>query len=497
MKLSEILRGVETGKRLKSADIEITGIAYDSRKVKRGDLFVALPGEKADGRDFIPDAIQRGAAAVVHESVKPSGTFTCAPSGAISIGVKNGREALALIANNYFSMPSNSLCVIGITGTNGKTTTSYILKSILERWGKKTGLIGTIRYMIGEETYEAPHTTPESLEFQGLLNRMIGAGCSHVVSEISSHALAQNRVLGTRFKAGIFTNLTRDHLDFHKTMAEYFSSKARLFRELLAEDGISVINSDDPYGRKLISSLRLTTDSSVYTFGLERSPDIVATEISDSPEGLRFKIMMDGATHDVVSPLSGLPNVYNILSAAGLAAALKTPWDMILKGISTSGTVTGRFEKVNAGQKFLAVVDYAHTEDALERLIYTARGMTSGKVITVFGCGGDRDKGKRPRMGAVATKLSDFVIITSDNPRSEKPEEIMKEIAAGAARKNFLLETDRREAIRRAVLLAEERDVVLIAGKGHESYQETRAGRTKFNDREVLEKAIKHLITRK
>lgn len=500
MKLSKLLSGIETVDGPLEKEVEVTGISYDSRKVKKGDLFIALPGEKSDGRKYMGEAVRKGAVAVVFESGPAVGavpTGIKARGTAVYFSVRSGREALARIANNYFGEPSKSLSVLGITGTNGKTTTSYILKSILESWGKKVGLIGTIQYMIGAEVHNAPHTTPQALEFQELLSKMQSSGCSHVISEVSSHALAQKRVFGTTFRAGIFTNLTRDHLDFHKTMDEYFLSKAGLFRDFLSEGGISAINSDDAYGRKLLSSLRLDSGSKVLAYGLEENADIVATEISNSPEGLRFRIRMDGETYGVSSPLLGLPNVYNILSAAGLAAALEIPWDVILEGIGRAGTVTGRFEKINAGQKFLAVVDYAHTEDALERLIYTARGMAGGKIITVFGCGGDRDRGKRPRMGAIATKLSDFVIITSDNPRSEKPEEIIKEIAAGAARKNFLVEPDRREAIRRAVLLADKRDIVLVAGKGHENYQECGTTRTRFNDREVLEEAIKQLITRK
>jgi UDP-N-acetylmuramoyl-L-alanyl-D-glutamate--2,6-diaminopimelate ligase len=352
--------------------------------------------------------------------------------------------------------------------------------------------------MIGDETFDAPHTTPEALEFQELLNNMRSSGCSHVVSEISSHALVQRRADGTVFKVGIFTNLTRDHLDFHKTMEDYFAAKERLFRELLGKKSVSVINSDDEYGRRLISAMRgpKSGTKAVYTYGLEKPSDFMATGISNSPEGLRFKITFQAKDYDVVSPLMGLPNVYNILSAVGASVALDVPWNVILEGIRKAGAIRGRFEKVNCGQGFLAIVDYAHTEDALERLIYTARGMTDGKVITVFGCGGDRDRGKRPGMGSVATRLSDFVIITSDNPRSEKPEEIMNEITAGAVRKNYLLEADRKEAIRKAVLLADEDDIVLIAGKGHETYQETGTERSRFNDREVLEEAIKQLITR-
>jgi UDP-N-acetylmuramoyl-L-alanyl-D-glutamate--2,6-diaminopimelate ligase len=447
-----------------------------------------MQGEKADGHAFIDAAVKKGASAVIHEK-EVAGIDVL--SDAVSfIRVRDSRRALALAANAWYGRPSRSMTVIGMTGTNGKTTTSYILKSILEHWGKKVGLIGTIQYMIGDAASQATRTTPESLEFQALLHDMRAAGCSHVVTEVSSHALAQKRVDGTLFRAGIFTNLTRDHLDFHRTMDDYFLSKRRFFVELLGPNAAAVINHDDSWGRRLAEGL----DAEAYTYGLETGADLMASEINTSFGGLKFRISTRGRTYEVSSPLVGLPNVYNILAAAGAAASVGVPWEVILEGIRKSSPVRGRFEKVEAGQKFLAVVDYAHTEDALERLIYTARGLTKGKIITVFGCGGDRDRGKRPRMGAIATRLSDFVIITSDNPRSEKPEDIIGEIEAGAARRNYLAEPDRKEAIRRAVLMAEENDVLLIAGKGHEEYQEIGGKRFPCNDREVVEESIRHLI---
>jgi UDP-N-acetylmuramoyl-L-alanyl-D-glutamate--2,6-diaminopimelate ligase len=403
-------------------------------------------------------------------------------------------------------MPSENLVLIGITGTNGKTTTTYILKSILESWGKEVGLIGTIHYMIKDRTYPAPFTTPESLEFHGLLKDMISSGCTHVISEVSSHALEQRRVDGAVFKVAVFTNLTRDHLDFHKTMENYFRAKERLFRELLDKDGTCVINMDDPYGKRLTSELGFASGGQdlelgrILTYGIEDGADIVAREINPSAGGLKFKISFRGRSYDVSSLLMGLPNVYNIMSAAGVSISLGVPWQIILEGIRKTGSVTGRFEKVDLGQNFLCLIDYAHTEDALERLICTARELvknssritqTSPRVITVFGCGGDRDRGKRPKMGAVATRLSDLVILTSDNPRSEEPSDIIKEIEEGVVRRNYIKESDRREAIRKAVNVACDRDILLIAGKGHEDYQEIKGTRYRFNDREILEEAIK------
>ena len=492
MKLGVLLNGVEMTGSPADSGIDIAGIAYDSRKAGKGDLFVAVRGEHVDGHAFAADAVRRGAAAVVYDN--PQARQELAATGAALVLVPDSRRALALLSANLYEQPSEKLEVIGITGTNGKTTTSYLIKSILEAWGRKAGLIGTIQYMVGDEVFEADHTTPEALEFQAMLRKMVDAGCSHVVSEISSHALAQGRVEGTVFGTAVFTNLTRDHLDFHKTMDEYFDAKERLFRDLLRSGGSSVINYDDVWGRRLMARVPAET---VITYGLETGADIMAADINNAFDGLRFTMVSRGGRYDVVSSLVGLPNVYNILAAAGAAAAIGAPWNVILEGVRGAGPVKGRFEKIDAGQSFLAVVDYAHTEDALERLIYTARGLTEGKVITVFGCGGDRDRGKRPRMGAIATKLSDFVVMTTDNPRSEDPLEILMEIEKGAVRRNYLIEPDRQAAIRRAVLMADDSDVVLVAGKGHEQYQETAGRRIAFSDRAVLEEAIHRLSEKK
>jgi UDP-N-acetylmuramoyl-L-alanyl-D-glutamate--2,6-diaminopimelate ligase len=488
MKIRELIEDGEIVSITGSDQLQVSGISYDSRKVEPGHLFVAMQGEKVDGHSFIERAVQQGAIAVIHEK-EIADSRSLMPFAAL-IRVKDSRKSLAFAANAYYRMPSRGMTVIGITGTNGKTTTTYILKSILEAWGKKVGLIGTIQYMIGDTVYPATHTTPESLEFQALLHDMQAAGCSHVVAEISSHALSQKRADNTIFKAGVFTNLTRDHLDFHGTMDDYFLSKKRFFTDLLDKNAMSIINHDDSWGRRLAESIV----TGRYTYGLEAGADLMASEMNNSFDGLRFRLTFRGRAYDTFSPLVGLPNVYNILSAAGAAASVGVPWEVILEGIKKSPSIRGRFEKVDVGQKFLAIVDYAHTEDALERLIYTARSLTKGKIITVFGCGGDRDRGKRPRMGAIATRLSDFVILTSDNPRSEKPENIIKDIETGAARRNYLVETDRKEAIKRAVLMAETNDVVLIAGKGHETCQEIGGKRFPFNDREVIEESIRHLI---
>ena len=374
MKLRELLHGCEYPPSLTLSpkgggqgwgDIDISGVAYDSRKVKEGCLFVAITGERYDGHNFIEDVIKRGAVAVVGEKDSPTPLY---------IRVKDSRKTLACIANNYYGMPSEALTLIGITGTNGKTTTTYILKSILESWGKEVGLIGTIQYMIKDKIYPALHTTPESLEFQSLLKDMLLSGCTQVISEVSSHALAQYRADRAVFNVAVFTNFTRDHLDFHKTMEDYFRAKERLFIELLDKSGTAIINLDDSYGKRLISSLIARNPSQdILTYGFETKADIVASDIDNSFQGLRFKISFCGRSYDVSSQLIGLPNVYNIMSAVGVSISLGIPWQIILEGLAETGNIAGRFEKVEFGQEFLCIIDYAHTEDALERLISTAR----------------------------------------------------------------------------------------------------------------------------
>ncbi|RJQ41743.1 MAG: UDP-N-acetylmuramoyl-L-alanyl-D-glutamate--2,6-diaminopimelate ligase [Nitrospiraceae bacterium] len=473
-------------------DVEVAGIAYDSRKVRQGYVFVAAKGERVDGHDFISEAVKKGAVAVVYEEEK---TATDSPIP-VFIKVADSRKALACLSNNFYERPSDKLTVIGITGTNGKTTATYLIKSVLEAWGENVGLIGTINYLVKDRHYDAPHTTPEALEFQAVLNEMVSAGCTHVVTEVSSHALAQKRVDYTGFSIAVFTNLTRDHLDFHITMEDYFRAKERLFKELLLKDGTSVINFDDIYGRELISELRNSKVGNLITYGIEAGADIAAANIKNSFDGLVFDINFNGRTYNIQSPLVGTHNVYNILSAVGAAVSLNVPWEAVISGIKKMVSVKGRFEKVDLGQNFLCIVDYAHTEDALERLICAARELIEGqgKIITVFGCGGNRDRGKRPQMAAIATKLSDYIVITSDNPRSEEPMEIIKEIEKGAVRMNYTIEPDREKAIQKAVETAEKGDILLIAGKGHEDYQEIKGARHKFSDRGTAEKAIKEKL---
>lgn len=529
-----------------TGDIEksISGITYDSRKVKSGDVFVAIKGDNFDGHDFIEDAVKKGAVAVVYEKKaigngqEAIGDFIKKYLDIVWIGVKDSRDALAAISNKFYGRPSEAASVIGITGTNGKTTTSYLMKSILEKWGKDVGLIGTITYLIKDMAYDAPRTTPEAPDFQALLREMVDNGCSYVVTEVSSHSLSQKRVDYTEFRVAVFTNLTRDHLDFHRTMEDYFDAKKRLFTDLLMDNGAAVINLDDPYGERLVHDLKVQGSrfkgQKVLTYSIKNSDaDIIACDIKTSFKGTSFRIRTTNSelqtlnSELIQSPLVGVTNVYNILSSICAALLLDIPIKIIKEGIAMTGLVKGRFEKVDIGQDFLAVVDYAHTEDALERLLLTARQLLEayhfaekteemmkakrreysipeklegnekrGKIITVFGCGGNRDRGKRSKMGEIAARLSDFVIITSDNPRSESPRAIIRDIEKGMVGDNYIIIPDRDVAIGMAVELASSGDIVLVAGKGHEDYQEIQGKRYNFSDRVALENAIRRSISR-
>jgi UDP-N-acetylmuramoyl-L-alanyl-D-glutamate--2,6-diaminopimelate ligase len=479
MTLKELIKDIEVLFAEGDMETEVSGIASDTRHISAGDLFAALPGVRRDGTEFIPDAIEKGASSVMKEGGADG--ITRVPV----ICVRDAREALARAAGNFYGRPSEELTVVGVTGTNGKTTTTYLIKSILETLGNTVGLVGTISYMVGGKQYPAPYTTPEAPEFQGLLRRMKDAGCTHVVAEVSSHALEQKRAHGTRFAAGVFTNLTEEHLDYHIGMEDYFSAKRKLFEELVT--GPSIINVDDPYGKRLYDRLQ----ERAISFGIDEEADLMASDIHNSPLGLSFTISYMGTSYSIESPMSGIYNVYNILAAAGAAVVLGVHWDAIREGISALGGVKGRFEKVDCGQDFLCVVDFAHTGDALERLIRAARGVTSGRIITVFGCGGDRDRGKRPVMGRIAAELSDLAIVTSDNPRSEDPMAIINDVVKGIYTNNYRVVPDRAKAIEHAIAVAEPGDTVLLAGKGHEEYQIVGDEKLPFSDREAAERAIR------
>jgi len=460
----------------------VTGLAYDSRKVAPGDLFVAVVGLKQDGRRFVGDALGRGASAIVLE-----GHDTLAGAVTGRVLVPSCREALARLADAYFGHPSRALTVVGITGTNGKTTTSLLVDALLRAGGRPTGLVGTIEYRIGSERVPAGQTTPEAVELQSLLARMLDRGVAAVAMEVSSHALALSRVDGIEFDVAVFTNLTQDHLDFHGTLDAYREAKARLFR-LLASGRkgrrAAVINSDDPASAAMIAGLDVPT----LRFGLGPAAAVRPRRFASDLDGIRMDVDTPRGDVEIASPLVGEHNVMNLLGAIGVGLSLEMDRAAIAEALAGVSAVPGRFERVTVGQPFLVAVDYAHTPDALERVLSTARKLVAGggRLAVVFGCGGDRDRGKRPIMGAIAARLAERVWVTSDNPRSEPPEAIIAEIVAGipaSGAERHVAMADRTAAIRAALEWARAGDAVVIAGKGHETYQIIGAEVHAFDDR--------------
>ncbi len=502
MTLSKLLDGVRVTKMFQSLygqmvvtnDIEISHIRYDSRRIGSGDMYVAIPGTHADGHRFIDMAVHNGAKVVVMENdaYLPDSYFLHA--GVIKIVVPDSRVALARISANYYNHPAGHLSVVGVTGTNGKTTTAALVKAVLESRGTAAGLIGTIEYVIGKERFTATHTTPESLELNELLARMVDHGCGSVAMEVSSHALHQHRVDGIGFRVAIFTNLTQDHLDYHRTMEEYFQAKAILFRDL-SSSSWAVVNLDDPYGPRFLRETRAKT----LTYAMTGNADVTTGEISLSLQGTIIEIHHQGEPTFIRSPLIGRFNVSNILAAFGTGIALGLEKRSIQTAIESVDRVNGRFEPIISPKGWTAIIDYAHTPDALQKTLTAVaeifREKTGKNIITVFGCGGDRDRTKRPRMAKIATELSDVTVITSDNPRSEDPEQIIRETAAGAVpNRTMFTEIDRERAIFFALEKARPGDVVLIAGKGHEEYQILGANKVHFSDREVVEKFIRRQV---
>jgi UDP-N-acetylmuramoyl-L-alanyl-D-glutamate--2,6-diaminopimelate ligase len=473
----------------------IQGVQIDSRKVQPGDLFICLRGHREDGHDYVRQAEMNGASALVVERD--------VDSGLPKLIVKDSRYAMAVIANAWYRYPSHQLKVIGVTGTNGKTTITYLLDQILRDEGRRTGLMGTIRVKIGERTFESNNTTLESLELQAHLRRMCDAGAEYGIMEVSSHALEQGRVRGTRFRTAVFTNLTQDHLDYHRTMEEYRSAKGLLFARMgntfsdqLEQLQFAVLNADDEASREYA---RLT-NAQVITYGIREPADVRASEININHEGTAFTLHSFAGSIPIRLKMFGMFSVYNALAAAAAALAEGIPLERIGRSLESVPGVEGRFEPVYAGQDFLVLVDYAHTPDSLENVLQTIREFAQGKVITVFGCGGDRDRTKRPIMGEKAALYSDYVYVTSDNPRSEDPERIVHDIMRGIKRVperagHAEVVLDRREAIRKAVARAGAKDVVLIAGKGHETYQEIQGVRHPFDDREAAKEAIRSLMS--
>ena len=484
MNLGDILSGVRLRQPLppELAALAVEGLAYDSRRVGQGFLFFAFPGAHADGRKFAADALARGAVAVVSESD--------APGGLPWIQVEHGRHALALAARNFYQRPDERLGLTGITGTNGKTTTSYLVDSVLRAAGNITAMIGTIEYHMAGKVLPAVNTTPESLELVRLFAELEQAGGKFATMEVSSHALALGRVYGLRFHTAVFTNLTRDHLDFHHTMEEYFAAKSMLFTGAGAPPPpYAVLNRDDEWAARLA----LPESTRALWYGLGSNADLRARHISSGFQGLRFDVQFGKTRFPVESPLIGKINVYNILAACGTGLSYGIPPETISRGIAGLRAVPGRFERVDEGQPFVVVVDYAHTDDALRNVIAVARGLNPKRVITLFGCGGDRDRTKRPLMGQAAAEASDFVVVTSDNPRSEDPLDIINDALVGVRRVDtpHVVEPDRTAAIARALQEAREGDIVILAGKGHETYQVLKDRTIAFDDRAVAREVLK------
>jgi UDP-N-acetylmuramoyl-L-alanyl-D-glutamate--2,6-diaminopimelate ligase len=490
MNFSEFLHGVEII--AQSGNPSVTGLEYDSRRVKPGDAFIAMRGETSDGNKFIDKATTAGAVAVITDSASETPR-----EGVAWVQVPNGRRALARLSANFYKRPAERLAITGITGTNGKSTTAFLLEAILSAAHRKSALIGTIEYHVAGKILPAPHTTPEALDLNRILAEALGNGATETVMEVSSHALTQQRVYGIPFDVAVFTNLTRDHLDYHHNMEEYFAAKQILFEGCGTDPPrAAVINAEDEYGHKL-EKVSKKRGSGVLTYGL-KTGDLHADNVDITPRGTRIDLVTPEEIVAVFSPLIGRVNVYNILAASGAAYARGCKPDAIATGIASLTRVPGRFERVDCQQPFTVVVDYAHTDDALRNLTslareFVQRAKQKGRVITVFGCGGDRDRAKRPLMGEAAGRGSDFVVLTSDNPRSEDPLAIINDAMVGLQRSGvkYIVKPDRKMAIALAIGEAAPGDIVLIAGKGHEKVQVTREGSIPFDDVEVARDVLR------
>lgn len=473
MKLTQLMEGCG----ITPADVEVKGITCDSRRVEPGWVFVCISGTAVDGHQFAEQAKKAGAAAIVCERDLGLDGQLLVPST---------RVAWAHMCANWFGNPARRLHLVGITGTNGKTTTSYLLKSILEAAGHKVGLIGTIQNMIGERVLPAGHTTPDPYDLQSMMALMAAEGCTYAVMEVSSHALDQDRVEGCRYDAAVFTNLTQDHLDYHKTMENYLAAKKRLFRQC----DNAVVNIDDPWTKKLCEGLACPITG--FSVGNDTA-DYTARNIRQRPDGVDFELVATGLIRRVRLNTPGAFSVYNALAAAAAALCLGVPFETVTDALCTAGGVKGRAEIVPTGRDFTVVIDYAHTPDGLENICRTLRECKQGRLVTVFGCGGDRDRGKRPKMGAIAAELSDFLVITSDNPRTEEPGAIIADILKGVPEDGtpHVVVENRVEAIHWAIAHAQPGDIVLLAGKGHETYQVLQSGVIHLDEREVVVDALR------
>lgn len=483
MELRKILKGLEHS--LLGSDVtDIAGISYDTRTLQPGSLFVAISGLQKDGHDFVHEAAKKGAAAILAERPFPGLELP-------QVIVGNTRYALGIAAANFYDHPARKLRVLGVTGTNGKTTTTYLVKSILEQAGYKVGLIGTIQTMIGDMTLESARTTPESLDLQRIFAQMVREQIDFVIMEVSSHALDLHRTAGISFAGALFTNLSQDHLDYHPTMEAYFEAKAKLFRGL---ESPAIINEDDPWGVRL-QGLNVPN---IYTYGVQGGADFCAEKIQLENDGVSYILNSKVGQVPISLKLTGYFNVYNSLGAAALCFSQGVSLEHISRGLQLIAGVPGRFERIVNDRGLNVIVDYAHTPHGLENVLQSARQLVpGGRVILVFGAGGDRDTSKRPMMGAIAAAMANYVIITSDNPRSEDPVAICSSIEEGLLQTNpavdYVIVIDRRDAIKRAVEMATPDDLVIVAGKGHETYQESAQGRIHFDDREEVRRIIKEL----
>ena len=491
MELRELLAGVAVAETAGDREVEIAGLAYDSRRVKPGDLFFCVRGQNSDGHEFADQAVAGGAAALVVERRLDT--------QATQVMVADARAAMPPIAVGFWGDPTATLRVAGVTGTNGKTTTAFLIRHVLEAQGIRTGLLGTVKQVVGGVEEEVERTTPEAIDLQATFRRMLEAGDRACAMEVSSHALALGRTSGVRFAVAVFTNLTQDHLDFHRDMEEYFEAKQRLF---LSAPGVAVVNVDDPYGARLAADLRGSSATRLLTYSPSGSEgaDLRAVDAAFDSSGSRFTCLGPGWEVAVRTALPGHFNVENSLAALAACEALGVPSGPAAAALAGAGRVPGRFEPVEEGQPFSVLVDYAHTPDSLENVLLAARKLTAGRLIVVFGCGGDRDRRKRPLMGEIAARLSDACVVTSDNPRSEEPEAIIDEILTGVTSPDngtVRVESDRRRAIAAALADAATGDMVVIAGKGHEQGQELAGGRkVPFDDRQVAREELRRLHSR-
>ncbi|MFH0881170.1 MAG: UDP-N-acetylmuramoyl-L-alanyl-D-glutamate--2,6-diaminopimelate ligase [Lentisphaerota bacterium] len=485
MKMDKIARVIQAVSSKGSHAGDVEGLAYDSRMVRPGFLFIALPGERHDGRDFLEDALQRGAVAVVsEEKVSARKDLAC-------FTVKDARLAMAQLACAFYDHPSRRMDLAGVTGTNGKSTTVFMIRDILRAQGRNPGLIGTIQYEIGGRCIPASRTTPEAPDIQSLLDQMLRAGCESAAMEVSSHGLMQKRTWGLDFNVGVFTNLTQDHLDFHETMEQYFEAKKLLFEGLGKgrKKAFAVVNLDDESGRRLAADDSLS--ARLVTFGASAGAMVRAERISCSAQGSTFDLVTPWGEAPMRLKMLGRFNVSNALAAIATGGSLGAGLELMASTLASMPHVRGRLEPVDNERDLLIFVDYAHTDDALANVLQTLREITRNRLILVFGCGGHRDKAKRPLMGAVAARMADYSIVTSDNPRNEDPMEIVAHVASGFGfSTNFEMEVDRAKAIARALELAREGDTVLIAGKGHENYQEFANTVIPFDDRDAVEKVL-------